>query len=184
MNIRDEFIKKFPIIKGNKSNPYIILFDAYTGMGKSTVAKEIAKRDNSVILNNDQIRDFLNDYNDSTNLKKELHNYRLKLLLQNNNSCICDSCFCHNWKEKIKYYNKLKYKYYIIRLECSESIIKKRLSNRIKDGDNYSMANYNDYLWMKENVTLVDDNLVDFTINTEENIEEQVIEFINKYSLK
>ena len=43
MDIRNKFIKDFPIPKGNKDNPYIILFDGYTGMGKSTVAKVIAK---------------------------------------------------------------------------------------------------------------------------------------------
>lgn len=50
------FMKDFPILKGNKREPYIILFDAYTRMGKSTVALSIAKYDNSVILNNDQVR--------------------------------------------------------------------------------------------------------------------------------
>lgn len=184
MDIREKFIESFPIVKGNKKEPYIILFDAYTGMGKSTVAKIIAKNDNSVILNNDQVRDWLNDYSDSTNLKNELQNYRLDLLLKNNNSCICDSCFCHNWKEKIKYYDKLGYKYYIIRLECSESVIKERLSIRVKDDNNYSIADFDGYLWMKENVPLVDDKLIDFTINTEKNIEEQVVNFINKFNLK
>ena len=153
-------------------------------MGKSTVAKVIAKNDNSIILNNDQVRDWLNDYEDSTNLKNELQNYRLELLLKNNNSCICDSCFCHNWKEKIDYYNNLGYKYYIIRLECSDLVIKERLLNRVKDDTNYSIANFDGYLWMKENVELVNDDLVDFIINTEANIEEQVISFLNKYNLK
>lgn len=80
MDIRNKFIKDFPIPRGNKDNPYIILFDGYTGMGKSTVAKVIAKKDNSVILNNDQVRDWLNDYHDSTNLKSDLQKYRLELL--------------------------------------------------------------------------------------------------------
>ena len=184
MDIKKKFIEDFPITRGNKKEPYIILFDAYTGMGKSTVAKVIAKNDNSIILNNDQVRDWLNDYEDSTNLKNELQNYRLELLLKNNNSCICDSCFCHNWKEKIDYYNNLGYKYYIIRLECSDLVIKERLLNRVKDDTNYSIANFDGYLWMKENVELVNDDLVDFTINTEANIEEQVISFLNKYNLK
>ena len=184
MNIKTKFIKDFPIPKGNKENPYIILFDGYTGTGKSTVAKMISKKDNSVILNNDQVRDWLKDYNDSTSLKEELQKYRLELLLKNNNSCIYDSCFCHNWKEKIKYYNKLGYKYYIIRLECSELIVKERLSSRVKDSTNYSMANFKDYLWMKKNVSHVDDELVDCIINTEKNIEEQVDNFINKFNLE
>ena len=63
-------------------------------------------------------------------------------------------------------------------------IVKERLSSRVKDGANYSIANFNDYLWMKENVPRVDDNLVDYTINTETNIEEQVDDFINHYNLK
>ena len=178
MNIKEEFLKRFPIPKGNKKSPYIILFDAYTGMGKSTVAKEIAKNDDSIILNNDEVRDFLNDYQDSSNLKKELQNYRLELLLKNNNSCICDSCFCHKWEEKIKYYQSLGYKYYIIRIICSEDVVKERLSKRVKDEINYSIAGFNDYLWMKENVKHVDENLIDYTINTEEDVEKQVKEFL------
>lgn len=55
----------------------------------------------------------------------------------------------------------------MIRLKCSELIVKERLSSRVKDGANYSIANFNDYLWMKENASCVDDNLVDVTINTE-----------------
>lgn len=55
----------------------------------------------------------------------------------------------------------------MIRLKCSELIVKERLSSRIKDSANYSIANFNDYLWMKENATCIDDNLVDFTINAE-----------------
>lgn len=184
MDIRTRFIRDFPIPKGNKENSYIILFDGYTGVGKSTVAKVIAKKTNSVILNNDEVRDWLNDYNDSTNLKSELQKYRLELLLKNSNSCICDSCFCHDWKEKIKYYNKLGYKYYIVRLECDESIVKERLLSRVKNNTNYSIADFNDYLWMKENVSHVDDKLVNYTINTEKNIEEQVEDFINKYNLE
>lgn len=37
---------------------------------------------------------------------------------------------------------------------------------------------------MKENILLVDDDLINFTINIEENIEEQTNDFINKYNLK
>lgn len=59
MNLKTKFIKDFPIFKGNKIKPYIILFDGYTGTGKSTVAKIIAKQDHSVILNNDQVRDLV-----------------------------------------------------------------------------------------------------------------------------
>ena len=56
-----EFIERFPIPKGNSKKPYIILFDAYNGMGKSTVSLEISKHEDVVILNNDEVRNFLND---------------------------------------------------------------------------------------------------------------------------
>ena len=178
-----EFVKEFPIFKGQKEKPYIILLDGYTGMGKTTVSKELAKQDNSIILNNDEVRAFLNDYKDTTNLKDELQKYRLKRLLLNKNSCICDSCLCHNYQEKLEYYKKLGYPYYIIRLDCSEEVVKERLEKRVVNKDNASIATFNNYLWMKENVKRVPLELIDFTINTEEDIKLQVKEFISKYRL-
>ena len=178
-----EFVKEFPIHKGKKEKPYIILLDGYTGMGKTTVSKELAKQDNSIILNNDEVRAFLNDYKDTTNLKDELQKYRLKRLLLNKNGCICDSCLCHNYEEKLEYYKKLGYPYYIIRLDCSEEVVKERLEKRVVNKDNASIATFNNYLWMKENVKRVPLELIDFTINTEEDIKLQVKEFISKYRL-
>jgi len=178
-----EFVKEFPIHKGKKEKPYIILLDGYTGMGKTTVSKELAKQDNSIILNNDEVRAFLNDYKDTTNLKDELQKYRLKRLLLNKNSCICDSCLCHNYEDKLEYYKSLGYPYYIIRLECSEEVVKERLEKRVVNKDNASIATFNNYLWMKENVERVPLELIDFTINTEEDIKLQVKEFISKYRL-
>lgn len=178
-----EFVKEFPIHKGKKEKPYIILLDGYTGMGKTTVSKELARQDGSMILNNDEVRAFLNDYKDTTNLKDELQKYRLKRLLLNKNSCICDSCLCHNYQEKLEYYKKLGYPYYIIRLDCSEEVVKERLEKRVVNKDNASIAMFNNYLWMKENVKRVPLELIDFTINTEEDIKLQVKEFISKYRL-
>lgn len=175
-----EFVKEFPIHKGKKEKPYIILLDGYTGMGKTTVSKELAKQDNSIILNNDEVRAFLNDYKDTTNLKDELQKYRLKRLLLNKNSCICDSCLCHNYEDKLEYYKSLGYPYYIIRLECSEEVVKERLEKRIVNKDNASIATFNNYLWMKENVKRVPLERIDFTINTEKDIKSQVKEFLNK----
>ena len=183
MDIKEKFIVDFPILEGNKKEPYIILFDAFTGQGKSYVSKIISKYDKSIILNNDEVRNWLNDYTDKSNLRNELQRYRLELLLKNNNSCIMDSCFCHNWKNKKDYYDKLGYKYYVIRLECSDQTVKKRLEARIKNTNNYSEANYNDYLWIKGNVSHVDDSLVDYVIDTEKDIELQVKDFLSKYKL-
>ena len=181
--ILKEFLKDFPITKGKKERPYIILFDAYSGMGKTTVAKAIVEQDYSIILNNDEVRRFLNDYQDNTNLKDNLQKYRLEKLLENKNSCICDSCLCHNYEDKLEYYQSLGYPYYIIRLECSEETVKERLSKRVVDENNASSATYTHYLWMKENIKRVPLELIDFTINTEKDIALQVKEFLNKIYL-
>ena len=80
--LKIEFLKAFPVPVGKKEKPYIILFDAYTGMGKSTVTKEIAKYDKSIILNNDEVRTWLTNHNEKEQYK-ELQNYRLEKLLKN-----------------------------------------------------------------------------------------------------
>lgn len=174
-----DFIKKFPIPKGNSKRPYVILFDAYTGMGKSTIALEIIKYEDAIILNNDEVRKFLNDYNDKTDNKNTLQKYRLEKLLENNNNCIYDSCFCHNYKTKLEYFKKIGYKYFILRIECNEKTVKKRLSTRTLNETNYSVATYEDYLWMKNNVERVPDNLIDFTINNDQELGPQIKEFIS-----
>jgi hypothetical protein len=66
-----KFFEDFPITGTKKDKPYVILFDAKTGMGKSTVARTIAKYDSSIILNNDEISklpclEFLQQYENGT----------------------------------------------------------------------------------------------------------------------
>lgn len=179
-----EFINFFPIYKGKKDIPYIILLDGYTGMGKTTVAKELSRQDQSIVLNNDEVRMFLNDYQDTTNLKNRLQKYRLEHLLLNKNSCICDSCLSHNYQEKITYYKELGYPYYIIRLECSEEVVKKRLEQRTVNKDNASIATFDDYLWMKENIPRVPEEDINFIINTEKNIDSQITSILNEITSK
>lgn len=183
MDLKEKFIKDFPIPVGNKKEPYIILFDAYPGQGKSYTSKIISKYDNSIILNNDELRFWLNNYEKVNDLLYELQFYRLNLLLKNNNSCIIDSCSCHNWENKKEYLNKIGVKYYIIRLICSDNTVKERIDKRLKEGNDYSKADYNDYLYLKDNVSNIDDSLIDYIIDTEKDIDEQVKDFLNKYKL-
>ena len=182
VELKEKYIKEFPIPNGDKKEPYIILFDAYIGQGKSTVSKMISKYDKSIILNNDELRNWLDDYS-SVDILYELQWYRLDLLLKNNNSCILDSSSTKNWDYKKRYFDKQDYKCYIIRLVCDEDIIKERLDKRTLDGVNFSLANYEDYLNMKKTYPRIDDSLISFTIDTGKDIEPQVIEFLNKYNL-
>ena len=174
------FLEQFPILKGNAQKPCIIFFDGYTGMGKTTVAKCIQKHYPAVILNNDEVRNFLHDYQDKTSLKDFLQKYRLEKLLQNHNHCIYDSCFCHNYEEKLSYAKKLSYLFYIVRLECSEKVIKERLEKRKVTKDNFSISTFNDYLWMKNHVKRVPLELIDFTIYTDQDLEPQIVQFVKE----
>lgn len=181
MNL-EEFLKDFPITKGNKSNPYIILFDAYIGQGKSYVSRLISKYDNSIILNNDEVRSWLNNPDDESELYR-LQLYRLNELLKAGNSCILDSCSCIRWNEKKEYLDKLGYKYYVIRLICKDNTVKERLSKRVNDLNNYSNATYDDYSKMKMNIKSIDDDLIDYVIDTEKNVEEEIKKFLIKNNL-
>ena len=67
---------------------------------------------------------------------------------------------------------------------CDKEIVKKRLENRKLGNGNYSIANYDDYIWMVENVEKVDDNLISYTIDTSKDLEIQVKDFINKYKIE
>ena len=174
------FLEQFPILKGNAQKPCIIFFDGYTGMGKTTVAKCIQKHYPAVILNNDEVRNFLHDYQDKTSLKDFLQKYRLEKLLHNHNHCIYDSCFCHNYEEKLSYAKKLGYSFYIVRLECSEKVIKERLEKRKVTKDNFSISTFNDYLWMKNHVKRVPLSLIDFTIYTDQELEPQIVQFVKE----
>ncbi len=174
------FLEQFPILKGNAQKPCIIFFDGYTGMGKTTVAKCIQKHYPAVILNNDEVRNFLRDYQDKSSLKDFLQKYRLEKLLQNHNHCIYDSCFCHNYEEKLSYAKKLGYSFYIVRLECSEKVIKERLEKRKVTKDNFSISTFNDYLWMKNHVKRVPLELIDFTIYTDQDLEPQIVQFVKE----
>ena len=175
-----KFLEQFPILKGNAQKPCIIFFDGYTGMGKTTVAKCIQKHYPAVILNNDEVRNFLHDYQDKSSLKDFLQKYRLEKLLQNHNHCIYDSCFCHNYEEKLSYAKKLGYSFYIVRLECSEKVIKERLEKRKVTKDNFSISTFNDYLWMKNHVKRVPLELIDFTIYTDQDLEPQIVQFVKE----
>ena len=109
-----------------------------------------------------------------------MQKYRLEKLLQNHNHCIYDSCFCHNYEEKLSYAKKLGYSFYIVRLECSEKVIKERLEKRKVTKDNFSISTFNDYLWMKNHVKRVPLSLIDFTIYTDQELEPQIVQFVKE----
>lgn len=175
----ESFFNKFPIPKGCAKEPYVIVFDAYSGMGKSTVSRELTKYIDAVILNNDEVRCFLNDLNDTTDLKNRLQRMRLESLLKNHNNCILDNCFSHQYERKLQILKDLKCRYFTVRLECDEAIIKERMDKRTIDGINFSGADYQHHLRMIKTIKRVPDELIDYTIYTDQELDEQIKALVN-----
>lgn len=171
----DAFLKAFPIPQGQSPQPFLVIFDAYIGMGKSTVAQVLAPLIDAVIVNNDAVREFLHEPRDVTNRKDVLQAFRLKALLANHNNCICDSNLCtHNYR-KLRLYEDLGYKYYIVRLECPEAVVRERLEKRQAGAQNFhSQATYAEYLAMKRAVVLLPAEQIDFTIATDRDLSPQI----------
>ena len=59
-------------------------------------------------------------------------------------------------------------------------IVEERLKHRTVTKDNYSIATFDDYLWMKENVQRAPMELIAFTIDTSQEIEPQVLKFVHE----
>lgn len=91
--MQEAFDKYFPVVMGDKESPYLVLFDALIGYGKSYVARRLADIDGSIIICNNQVRYRLNDYDDQHAQEwHELQHQRIKALLANGNSLIIDEC--------------------------------------------------------------------------------------------
>ncbi len=99
--MQETFDKYFPVVMGDKERPYLVLFDALIGYGKSYVARRLADIDGSIIICNNQVRYRLNDYDDQHAQEwHELQHQRIKALLANGNSLIIDECLPINYQKK------------------------------------------------------------------------------------
>lgn len=177
MNIQETFNKYFPVVEGNNEKPYLVLFDALIGYGKSYVARRLAELDGSVIVDNNQVRYQLNDYDDKLAEQwYELQNRRIKELLANGNSLIIDECLPINYQKKLDSYKGLGYLVFIVRLDCDRDVWAERLKRRhFNPPEEYSVINYDDAVALNSRYPAhVPDGLVDFTIDTTDNVDEQI----------
>ena len=170
-----DFLQAFPIPQGQSPHPFLVLFDAYIGMGKSTVARALAPLLSAVIVNNDAVREFLHEPRTVTDRKDRLQEFRLRALLARHNNCICDSNLCNNDYDKMNLYRRLDCKYYIVRLTCPETVVRERLEAREAGPENfYSHATYDDHLAMQAAQALLPAEQIDFTIATDQDLVPQV----------
>lgn len=181
------FNSHFKITQGHKTQPYLILFDAYIGYGKSYISHLISQLDKSIIIDNNEVRYVLNDYNDDkAEIWHDLQNERIKNLLAAGNSLIIDECLPINPQKKLDFIRSLGYPFYIIRLDISENVLKKRLHNRKLDPPKqYSVINYRDATAIRDNShgQRLPDYLIDYAIDSDKNVEQQVNDFVAKFEL-
>ena len=190
--IYNQLINEIPLNK--RENVYGILFIAGPGFGKSTITKMLSSKLNLFIASNDAVRRLFNENNDVPETKElvvKLVIDRLHYLLENKICHIIDGDSEFYYDEYKRIYNSYNAKMIVIKLECSEETILKRLDNRALSfgkSDNKSRATREDYYIyldkLKKNTNTIDNNY--YVINTDtsyEEIEKQVDEFINKNML-
>lgn len=181
------FNSHFRVADGNKTQPYLILFDAYIGYGKSYVSHLISKLDQSIIVDDNEVRYVLNDYGDNkAEIWHDLQKKRIHHLLHTGHSVIVDDCLTIDTNEKLSFIRSLGCPFYIIRLDISEDILKRRLNRRKLDPpEQYSVINYQDATAIRDNNQnkRLPDYLIDYAIDTDSHIKEQVRAFIAKFKL-
>lgn len=142
----------------------LILVCGYIGVGKSTVAKRIAKKINGVILRSDEIRSRI--YPNPTHSKEEIqHVYELffeelRRLLMEDRNVVLDATF-HLKKNREKIINiaeKLKVDLKIIEIRGnSDEEAKRRIENR---NDGVSKTDYAQYLKHKSEFEEVEEEKI------------------------
>ena len=190
--IYNQLINEIPLNKSE--NVYGILFIAGPGFGKSTITKMLSSKLNLFIASNDAIRRVINkdkDVPETRDLVLKLAFDRLEYLLDNKISHVLDGDSEFFFDKLYDLYNKYNARMIVIKLECSEETILKRLDNRALSfgkTDNESRAirdDYYKYLDKLKNNSIKSD-LNYYVINTDtsyEEIEKQVDELITKYML-
>ena len=187
MSIQETFNKYFPVVEGNKEKPYLVLFDALIGYGKSYVARRLANIDGSIIICNNQVRYRLGDYGDQHAQEwHELQHQRIKALLTNGNSLIIDECLPINYQKKLDFYGNLGVPMIIVRLDCDKNVWAERLKKRrFNPPEEYSVISYDDAVELNSRYSAhVPDKLVDFTIDTTDNVDEQTNKLVNSIALR
>lgn len=194
------FLELNPIIKGDVRNPYLICLAGITGTGKSTIARMLSQKKNSVVLNNDKVRQFIyktsfsQHFEDIQRLVKKIQYYRIEQTLINGNNCLLDGDISNNFEVKKSKIEKFNYPYYIIKLNYDRDVVIKRIQRRKKYDEasssfsgsetlNYSSATVKDFLRMEKEKYDVPNEYIFFEIDMTgdfESVEKQVDELVKK----
>lgn len=180
-------VRDIPI---NKSKMvYGITFIGLPGVGKSTVANKLSKKLGLYVTANDKIRRLLERLGydvdgEHRTLVESLANDRTKYMLRNGISMIIDANMNGFYEMAINNFKEFNAKLFFIKLECSEEVILDRIEKRLinRESNNYSKADKEVYFKNKERFKLkpFPDELVFATINTENDIDNQIDIVVNK----
>ena len=182
MVVRDIPINKSKMVYG-------ISFIGLPGVGKSTVADKLSKKLGLYVTANDKIRRFLEELGydidgEYRTLVESLANDRTRYMLKNGISMIIDANMNGFYEMAINNFNEYDAMLFFIKLECSEDVILDRIDKRIVNSEknNYSRAGREVYFANKEKFKLKSfpEELVFATINTEDDIDNQVDKVVNK----
>lgn len=183
----DMVVRDIPIKR--TKNVYGITFIGLPGAGKSTVADKLSKKLGLYVNSNDKIRRLLENLGydvegEYRTLVESLANDRTKYMLQNRACMIIDANMNRFYELALNNFKEFDAKLFFIKLECPEEVILDRIEKRLIgcDLNNYSKADKGAYFANKERCKLLPfpDELVFATINTEDDIDNQIDKIVNK----
>ena len=164
--------KLFPTLvnKNKSSKKFIITFFGVPGSGKTTLSKDISKKYDSIIINNDKIREIIimeklvSNEEEKENLLQEYNKYLLKNFPFKNKRIVLDKSMDRRYLEFKEIFDEERFPYFLIRINSSEKKALQRISKReeITNQLKRSMKR-----WLKDyNLSKLNFNC-DLTINSE-----------------
>jgi aminoglycoside phosphotransferase family enzyme/predicted kinase len=133
----------------------LIIVSGLPGTGKTSVAKEIAQKVDSVVLSSDELRKrVLKELGYTERKKKRVYDEMFRIaqdLLERGKSVVLDGTFFQKELRDKAYRlgKKKKECVFLIQTVCPEKIVKKRIEKRYKSQKDYSEANYRVYKIIK-----------------------------------
>jgi predicted kinase len=160
--------------------PYLIMMAGLPGVGKSTIARELAKSLKFTLLNLDHLKD--------ESIENELEQGRIAYdilfrLVDCQLSCglslIVDTCLTYKWLQKrlLEYASLYNAFPMILLCNCSSEIAKERVENRLISGS-YLACDWKKHTRISSAFELSDD-IVDIKLSTHVNPSDNVEQIIN-----
>lgn len=119
-----------------KDGKILISFSAIPGAGKTTVARQLAKRFNLARINKDEIHDVMVRFNQAHNeeLLKEVVQMIVNKLSFLDKVILQDSSVDRKYAQMAAWAEKSEYKFIVIQIEAARETLEERIRERNKEG--------------------------------------------------